>query len=65
MRSFFFEEGAAGWSATQLEPGSIFQPAEFFFMHEDIRHSVAIIYQGNGNLMRMTSIREDAVELPS
>jgi len=65
MRSFFFEQGAAVLSAKKLKPGSIFVPAEFFFMHKDIRHSVAIIYQGNGNLMRMTSIREDAVEFPS
>ncbi len=65
MRSFFFEQGAATWSAKQLEPGSVFQPAEFFFKHKDIRHSVAIIYDSNGSLMRMASIREDAVEFPS
>lgn len=65
MRSLFFEQGAAAWSAKKLETGSLFQPAEFFFKHEDIRHSVAIIYDSNGNLMRMASIREDAVDFPS
>ncbi|WP_293044337.1 MULTISPECIES: DUF3598 family protein [unclassified Moorena] len=65
MRSFFFEQGAATWSAKQLEPGSIFQPAELFFKHEDIRHSVPILYDTNGSLMRIVSIREDAADFPS
>ncbi|AOX02362.1 hypothetical protein BJP34_25575 [Moorena producens PAL-8-15-08-1] len=65
MRSFFFEQGAATWSAKQLEPGSVFQPAELFFKHENIRHSVAIIYESNGSLMRAVSIREDAAGFPS
>ncbi len=59
------EQGAATWSAKKLEPGSVFQPAELFFKHEDIRHSVAIIYDSNGYLMRTVSIREDAAGFPS
>ncbi|NEO91802.1 MAG: DUF3598 family protein [Moorea sp. SIO3G5] len=65
MRSFFFEQGAATWSAKQLEPGSVFVPAELFLKHEDIRHSVAIVYDSNGSLMRVVSIREDAGGFPS
>ncbi len=65
MRSFFLEQGAAVWSRKILEPGSIFQPAEFFFRYENLRHSVAIIYDSNGSLMWTASIREDSVDFPS
>lgn len=65
MRAFFFEQGAATWSAKQLEPETIFQPAEFFFRHEELRQSVPIIYDGSGCLMRIVSIREDARGFPS
>ncbi len=65
MRAFFFDQGAATWSAKQLEPETIFQPAEFFFRYEELRHSVPIIYDGSGCLMRIVSIREDATGFPS
>ncbi len=65
MRSFFLEQGAATWSAKRLESGSVFQPAELFFKHGDIRHSVAILYDGRGSLLRIASIREDAAGFPS
>lgn len=65
MRSYFMKQGAAVWSKKILEPGSLFQPAEFFFRYEEIRHSVAIIYDTDGSLMRVVSIREDAVNFPS
>ena len=65
MRSYFLQQGAAVWSRKILEPGSKFLPAEFFFRHEEIRHSVSIIYNTDGSLMKVVSIREDAVDFPS
>ncbi len=43
MRSLYFEQGAATWTAKQLEPDSNFG-IELFFRYEELRHSVAIIY---------------------
>ena len=65
MRACFFEQGAAAWAAKQFEPGSVFQPAEFFFRHEGLRHSAPVIYDGSGSLKRTVSIREDAAGFPS
>jgi len=64
MRTFFFEQGAAAWAGKQFEPGSFFQ-VELFFRHEDLRHSVPVIYEGSGSLKRTVSIREDAGGFPS
>lgn len=65
MRSYFLKQGAAVWSRKILEPGSNFQPAEFFFRYEEIRYSVGIVYNTDGSLMKVGSIREDAVNSPS
>ncbi|NEP34401.1 DUF3598 family protein [Moorena sp. SIO3B2] len=64
MRGFFFEQGAAVLSGKQLESGAVL-PHELLLKHEDIRHSVALIYDSNGSLMRAVSIREDAAGFPS
>lgn len=66
MRGIFFDRGAATWVTTQLNTNSPFG-IELFFRHEDLRHSVGIVYDatGTGNLMRTASIREDASGFPS
>lgn len=64
MRGFFFEQGAATWVVTQLETGS-YLGMELFFRYEDLRHSVGIVYDGSGSLMRTASVREDSAGFPS
>lgn len=64
MRAFFFPQGAAAWATKKLESGSPFA-IELFFMYEDLRHSVAIIYDQNHSLIRTVSIREDSRGFPS
>lgn len=64
MRGFFFAQGAAAWAVTQLELGSPFA-VELFFKHQDLRHSIGIVYDGSGRLQRTASIREDAANFPS
>lgn len=64
MRSLYFEQGAAIWTAKQLEPDSIFG-IELFFMFEKLRHSVGIIYDQQGVLSRIANIREDTRGFPS
>lgn len=65
MRSYFMKQGSAVWLMKKLEPDSIFQPAEFFFRYKNLRHSVPVIYDANGSLMRVVSIREDSEDFPS
>ncbi len=64
MRGFFFERGAATWAEKKIETGAAFG-VELFFRHEELRHSVGIVYDGPGSLRRTASIREDARGLPS
>lgn len=64
MRGFNFEQGAAAWVTTQLKPQSYFA-VELFFLHENLRHSVGIVYDQEGNLMRTANIREDSTGFPS
>ena len=64
MRAFFFAQGAAAWATKKLESGSP-SAIELFFRYEDLRHSVAIIYDRNNSLMRTVSIREDSRGFPS
>ena len=64
LRGFFLKSGHAVWLATQLQEGSYFG-AELFFRNEDLRHSVGIVYDEQGNLFRTANIREDLRGFPS
>ncbi|MGB3641137.1 MAG: DUF3598 family protein [Rivularia sp. (in: cyanobacteria)] len=64
MRGLNFEQGAAAWVTTQLKAESYFA-VELFFLHENLRHSVGIVYDQKGNLMRTANIREDSTGFPS
>ncbi len=64
MRGFFLKSGHAVWLSTQLPEGSYFG-TELFFRNEDLRHSVGIVYDEQGNLFRTANIREDARGFPS
>lgn len=58
------EQGAAAWPDKKLEMKSFFG-VELLFKQEDLRQSVGIVYDGNGCVMRPTSICEDATGFPS
>jgi hypothetical protein len=64
MRTLFFEQGAAALLSKQLETGTL-SAFELFFRHDNLRHSVGIIYDAYGSLMRTASIREDTAGFPS
>ena len=64
MRNICLESGHAAWVAKQLKPDSYFG-AELFFRHEELRHSVGIVYDKHGTLFRTANIREDARGFPS
>ncbi|MEL4894785.1 DUF3598 family protein [Crocosphaera sp. Alani8] len=64
MRGYFFPSGHATWTVTQLLPGEFFA-VELFFRNQHIRHSVGIVYDDQGNLMRVANIREDSTGYPS
>lgn len=64
MRGLFFESGNAAWVTIQLENDS-FLAVELFFKHEELRHSVGIVYDKQGDLFRTANIREDAEGFPS
>ncbi len=64
MRGFFLKSGHAVWLSTQLTEGS-YWGTELFFRNEDLRHSVGIVYDGQGNLFRTANIREDSRGFPS
>jgi len=48
----------------QLKIDSFFA-VELFFKHEELRHSVGIVYDKQGALFRTANIREDATGFPS
>lgn len=64
MRGYFFPSGHATWTMTQLQSGSGFG-LELFFRYQHLRHSVGIVYDDQGNLMRTANIREDSDGYPS
>jgi hypothetical protein len=64
MRGLFFEQGAAAWVTTQLQVDS-YLAVELFFMYENLRHRVGIVYDAKGNLFRTANIREDSTGFPS
>ncbi|MGK7954580.1 MAG: DUF3598 family protein [Crocosphaera sp.] len=64
MRGYYFPSGHATWVMTQLETGSPFG-MELFFRYQHLRHSVGIVYDDQGNLMRTANIREDSAGYPS
>ena len=57
MRGFAFNNGAAAWLIPKLEKDE-FAYFELFLKRGDVRHSVGIVYDRNGQLMRTASIRE-------
>ncbi len=65
MRGLNFEQGAAAWVTTQLKADSHFFGVELFFLYENLRHSVGIVYDSKGNLFRTANIREDSRGFPS
>lgn len=64
MRFLAFEYGAAAGAYKKLETDAHFG-VELFFRKENLRNSLVIIYDENGDLSRVTSIREDAEGWPS
>jgi hypothetical protein len=64
MRGLFFETGACVWRVTQFDPDLYFG-LELFFVRDYLRHSIGIVYEPGGQLMRTASIREDARGVPS
>ncbi|MCP2730456.1 DUF3598 family protein [Limnofasciculus baicalensis] len=64
MRGIFFEQGAATWITTELKTDSGFG-IELFFRHEELRHSIGIVYDQSNTLMRTASIQEDSTGFPS
>lgn len=64
MRGYFLPSGHATWATTQLNP-SLYFGIELFFLYEDLRHSVGIVYDDAGNLFHVANIREDANGFPS
>lgn len=57
MRGFAFENGAAAWLIPQLKDHQ-YRPFELFLVQKDIRHSVGVLYDENGQLLHTASIRE-------
>ena len=64
MRGVFLSSGHGVWETTKLKTGSYFA-VELFFIHNQIRHSVGIVYDEQGSLFRTANIREDADGFPS
>jgi Domain of unknown function (DUF3598) len=64
MRGFFLNQGAAAWVQMQVNLG-VAIGIELFFRWDDLRHSVGIVYDRNGQLFRVASVREDAKNFPS
>ena len=64
MRSLSFGQGATAGVSKILEKGNKFG-VELFFRYQDWRSSVAIIYETDGNLARITQIREHRGSFPS
>ncbi len=64
MRGYFFASGHATWATAKLKPSSYFG-IELFFQHQDLRHSVGLVYDDSGNLFHTANIREDSNGLPS
>ncbi|WGV27952.1 DUF3598 family protein [Halotia branconii] len=63
MRSLSFGQGASAWFSQTWEMGKMFG-AELFFQHENWRTSVSTIYGENGDLERITHIREHLGSFP-
>ena len=64
MRGLFLASGHAAWVTRQLKIDS-FLAVELFFRHENLRHSVGIVYNQEGALFRTANIREDETNFPS
>ena len=64
MRGLFFESGHAAAVTMQLQVDSLFA-VELFFKSNELRHSVAIVYDKEGALFRTANIREDSRGFPS
>ena len=64
MRTICFESGHTAWVTRKLQPNSFFG-VELFLRYEELRHSVGIVYDQQGNLFRTANIREDVRGFPS
>lgn len=64
MRTICFASGHAAWVKKHLESDSFFG-VELFFRYEELRHSVGIVYDKQGALLRTSNIREDATDFAS
>lgn len=64
MRGFFLSSGHAAWATAKLETGSYFA-VELFFLHNELRHSVIVVYDSQGNMSQIANIREDSTGFPS
>ncbi|MDJ0660407.1 MAG: DUF3598 family protein [Crocosphaera sp.] len=62
--SFFFEQGSMGWLAKALVTNSMFV-MELLFKYEHLRHSIIMMYDQQGNLLQISSIKEDSQGFPS
>lgn len=63
MRSLCFPSGHAAWVMQQCQPDSFFA-VELFFRYQTLRHSVGIVYDRQGQLLRTSNIREDTTGFP-
>ena len=57
MRGLALNNGAAAWLVPHLQRDQ-FAPFELFLKQGDVRHSVGIVYNKSGQLLRTASIRE-------
>lgn len=64
MKSFFFGQGTCSWVTEKLAPNSFFT-VEFLLIHEELRHSLVIVYEPSSSLMQMMHVRENAVGFSS
>ena len=60
----FFESGHGVWRPMQYKDTDSFFAVEIYFRHEKIRLSITISYK-EGDLIRVTNIREDSRGFPS
>lgn len=64
MRGLFFDSGNAGWITKQLQKESFFS-LELFFRSNNLRNSVGIVYNQQGDLLKTFNIKEDSKGFPS
>lgn len=63
MRTLSFSQEVKTWMCPQLKIGNYFG-CELFFQHQNFRTSVSVIYRDNGELAKLTQIREHLNSYP-